>query len=41
MGAREPEPRWPWYWSGIILVALGGLSVWILNTRVRNLDRLR
>jgi ABC-type transport system involved in multi-copper enzyme maturation permease subunit len=33
--------RWPWYWSGIILLALGGLSVWILNTRVKSLDRLR
>jgi ABC-type transport system involved in multi-copper enzyme maturation permease subunit len=35
------SPRWPWYWSGIILLALGGLSVWILNTRVKSLDRLR
>ncbi len=47
-GQNEPhirferlEPRWPWYWSGIVLVALGGLSVWSLNARVKNLDRLR
>jgi hypothetical protein len=35
------SPRWPWYWSGLVLVALGGLSVWILNMRVKDLDRLR
>jgi hypothetical protein len=35
------EPRWPWQWSALVLLALGGLSVWILNMRVKNLDRLR
>jgi ABC-2 type transport system permease protein len=40
-GFRGLEPRWPWYWSASILFAIGGLSVWILNTRVKNLDRLR
>ena len=35
------EPRWPWYWSASVLLALGGLSAWILNKRVKNLDRLR
>jgi ABC-2 type transport system permease protein len=34
-------PRWPWYWSASVLLALGGLSAWILNTRVKTLDRLR
>jgi ABC-2 type transport system permease protein len=36
-----PASRWPWYWSALVLLALGGVSAWILNTRVRTLDRLR
>jgi ABC-2 type transport system permease protein len=36
-----PDPRWPWYWSGLVLLALAGVSLWILTTRVRTLDRLR
>ena len=39
--ASKMVPSYPWYWSALILLGLGGLSVWILNTRVKNLDRLR
>ena len=35
------QVQWPLSWSGMVLLALGGLSVWILNTRVKSLDRLR
>jgi ABC-2 type transport system permease protein len=38
---RPPTPRWPWYWSAAILLALAGASLWILTTRVKSLDRLR
>jgi ABC-type transport system involved in multi-copper enzyme maturation permease subunit len=38
---RPPASRWPWYWSGLVLLALGGLSLWILTPRVKTLDRLR
>ncbi len=34
-------PQYPWYWSAGVLVALFGLSAWILNFRVRSLDRLK
>jgi ABC-2 type transport system permease protein len=34
-------PQYPWYWSAAVLTALFGLSVCILNFRVRSLDRLR
>ena len=34
-------PQYPWYWSALVLLALGGLSSWILNRRVTSLDRLR
>jgi len=34
-------PQYPWYWSAGVLAALFGLSVWILNYRVRSLDRLK
>jgi ABC-2 type transport system permease protein len=34
-------PQYPWYWSAGVLAALLGLSAWILNLRVRSLDRLR
>jgi ABC-2 type transport system permease protein len=33
--------QYPWYWSGGILAGLMGISVCILNFRVRSLDRLR
>jgi ABC-2 type transport system permease protein len=32
---------YPWQWSAGVLAGLAGLSVWILATRVRSLDRLR
>ncbi len=31
----------PWYWSAAILVGLFGLSLWILSTRVKSMDRLK
>ena len=34
-------PRYPWYWSAIVLAVFFGLSVCILNFRVKSLDRLR
>ncbi|HLW64485.1 MAG TPA: hypothetical protein VKS79_04135, partial [Gemmataceae bacterium] len=34
-------PRYPWYWSAIVLLVLIGFSVCILNFRVKSLDRLR
>ena len=34
-------PQYPWYWSAAVLAGLLGLSVCILNFRVRSLDRLR
>jgi ABC-2 type transport system permease protein len=34
-------PRYPWYWSAIVLLVFFGLSVCILNFRVKSLDRLR
>ncbi len=34
-------PQYPWYWSALVLAALFGLSAWILNFRVRSLDRLK
>jgi ABC-2 type transport system permease protein len=34
-------PQYPWYWSAAVLAVLFGLSAWILNYRVRSLDRLR
>jgi len=38
---EAPSPRWPWYWSALVLLALGGVSLWILTTRVKTMDRLR
>jgi ABC-2 type transport system permease protein len=34
-------PQYPWYWSAGVLAGLLGLSVWILTTRVKSLDRLK
>ena len=34
-------PQYPWYWSGAVLAILFGISVCILNFRVRSLDRLK
>jgi hypothetical protein len=34
-------PQYPWTWSAGVLAALLGLSLWILNVRVKSLDRLR
>jgi ABC-2 type transport system permease protein len=37
----EQTSVYPWQWSAGVLAGLGLLSVWILATRVRSLDRLR
>ena len=34
-------PQYPWYWSAGVLAVLFGLSVCILNFRIKSLDRLR
>jgi ABC-2 type transport system permease protein len=33
--------QYPWYWSGIVLAGLFGISACTLNLRVRSLDRLK
>jgi ABC-2 type transport system permease protein len=38
---RNVGPHYPWQWSAIVLLVLLGISVCILNLRVRSLDRLR
>jgi ABC-2 type transport system permease protein len=38
---RRPAPVPKWYWSATVLAGLFGLSVWILTSRVKSLDRLR
>jgi hypothetical protein len=35
------NPEYPWYWSAGVLAVLFGLSVCILNFRIRSLDRLK
>jgi ABC-2 type transport system permease protein len=32
---------YPWKWSAYVLLGIVGLSLWILTTRVKSLDRLR
>jgi ABC-2 type transport system permease protein len=39
--AQQMGPQHPWYWSAGILAGLGGLSICILNLRVKSLDRLK
>jgi ABC-2 type transport system permease protein len=34
-------PTYPWYWSALVLACLFGISLWILSSRVKSLDRLR
>jgi ABC-2 type transport system permease protein len=34
-------PQYPWYWSAGVLVGLLGLSVCILNLKIKSLDRLK
>lgn len=38
---RSLGPQYPWYWSAAVLVALFGISAFILHFRVRSLDRLK
>jgi ABC-2 type transport system permease protein len=37
----QQGPQFPWYWSAGVLFFLFGLSVCILNFRIRSLDRLK
>jgi ABC-2 type transport system permease protein len=39
--AAMAGPSYPWYWSAGVLAGLFGLSVWILTSRVKTLDRLK
>jgi len=34
-------PQYPWYWSAGVLIGLFGLSAWILNAKIKSLDRLK
>ena len=34
-------PQFPWWWSAAVLAGIFGLSLWILTSRVKSLDRLR
>ena len=38
---RNVGSQYPWTWSAGVLVALFGLSVWILNRSIKSLDRLK
>jgi ABC-2 type transport system permease protein len=38
---RVDGPLYPWYWSASVLAGLFGLSVCVLTTRVKSMDRLR
>jgi hypothetical protein len=38
---QEPLPDPPWTWSAAVLLGLMGLSLWILASRVKSLDRLK
>jgi ABC-2 type transport system permease protein len=33
--------KYPWRWSAVVLCALLGFSVWILNLQIKSLDRLK
>ena len=39
--AETMVPQYPWAWSAAVLAGLWGLSVCILGTRVKSLDRLK
>jgi len=39
--ADQLVPQYPWYWSAGVLAGLFGISIWILTTRVKSLDRLK
>jgi ABC-2 type transport system permease protein len=34
-------PQYPWHWSALVLLGIFGCSAWILNRRVKSLDRLK
>ena len=38
---RNMDLQYPWYWSAAVLIGLFGISAWILNSRVKSLDRLK
>jgi len=37
---RLSGAQFPWQWSALVLLVLFGVSLWLLTTRVRTLDRL-
>ena len=39
--ADQKVPQYPWIWSAGVLAGLLGISLWILSSRVKSLDRLR
>lgn len=39
--ADRMVPQYPWWWSAYVLVGLLGISIWILTSRVKSLDRLK
>jgi ABC-2 type transport system permease protein len=39
--ADQFVPQFPWQWSAGVLAGLLGISLWILTTRVKSLDRLK
>jgi ABC-2 type transport system permease protein len=41
MLATYMGPQFPWYWSALVLIGLGGLSICILNLSIKSLDRLK
>ncbi len=38
---RMEADQYPWQWSAAVLAGLFVLSLWILTTRVKSLDRLK
>ena len=39
--AEQKGPQFPWVWSAGVLAGLAGISLWILTSRVKSLDRLK
>jgi ABC-2 type transport system permease protein len=38
---RNVGVQYPWTWSAGVLLALFGLSIWVLNHSIKSLDRLK
>jgi ABC-type transport system involved in multi-copper enzyme maturation permease subunit len=39
--AAAMVPKYPWYWSALVLLGVAALSLWILHRRVTSLDQLK